>query len=358
MQMIDETREHCRFVGKGLEKMLVDGKDLRDTYKLLTCPKPPTVKERSIMKKIKWSFCVAIGFSFSVVCHGQVSTNVVNKLIETGEYELAAEHLFINVDEGMSKDDIDRMIAWIEKLTTKLRTVAPSKAVKRFVPPDREKCYEKVRAQQPWWARAVISTSRWAIEWGNDAQRVVVINRFLNQTPLMSADEAQKEIARFDAVKKVVEEVRKVVASRCIIESKEHAHYVKVKQKLDSIKQRLKNNRTRFLSYEVVSPYLYQAHCHMFAGTDADARISSVNRRFKDEEIKGYRTEGVKLLAKACHKEWLYSCSQDVREQFIEVQQYMKENVQEREYEEYKVIQTLTDCIEPSKVRGADAWWK
>ncbi len=25
MQMIDETREHCRFVGKSIEKMVADG---------------------------------------------------------------------------------------------------------------------------------------------------------------------------------------------------------------------------------------------------------------------------------------------------------------------------------------------
>ena len=29
MQTIDEVREHCRFVGKGIEKMVADGYDLR-----------------------------------------------------------------------------------------------------------------------------------------------------------------------------------------------------------------------------------------------------------------------------------------------------------------------------------------
>ena len=28
MQTIDEAREHCRFVGKGIEKMVADGEDL------------------------------------------------------------------------------------------------------------------------------------------------------------------------------------------------------------------------------------------------------------------------------------------------------------------------------------------
>ena len=32
MQTIDEAREHCRFVGKGIEKMVADGEDLRARF--------------------------------------------------------------------------------------------------------------------------------------------------------------------------------------------------------------------------------------------------------------------------------------------------------------------------------------
>ena len=32
MQTIDEVREHCRFVGKGIEKMVADGEDLRARF--------------------------------------------------------------------------------------------------------------------------------------------------------------------------------------------------------------------------------------------------------------------------------------------------------------------------------------
>ena len=32
MQTIDEAREHCRFVGKGIEKMVADGDDLNAKF--------------------------------------------------------------------------------------------------------------------------------------------------------------------------------------------------------------------------------------------------------------------------------------------------------------------------------------
>ena len=32
MQTVDEAREHCRYVGKGIEKMVADGEDLRARF--------------------------------------------------------------------------------------------------------------------------------------------------------------------------------------------------------------------------------------------------------------------------------------------------------------------------------------
>ena len=32
MQTIEEAREHCRFVGKGIEKMVTDGVDLPEYF--------------------------------------------------------------------------------------------------------------------------------------------------------------------------------------------------------------------------------------------------------------------------------------------------------------------------------------
>ena len=320
------------------------------------------------MNLIKPCCCAAMVLSFSVASQAEVNANVVNKLIGKDEYAIAAEVLSDEIDEEMSRADIDGMIVWIEKLATKLRGAKPS-LIKKFNPPDPDEAYEKVKNGYLAGAADTVSTivsggagllidlTRGGVAWKNDAQRVLVANDYLNNTTLLSADEAQKELARFDAVKSVVEKLSKVVDSRCKIESDDLDHYIAVRKSLSSIKARLKASRTRYLSYEVVSPYLYEAHCHLFAGISDDWRVSSFDKKYP-EEVKDYRMKGVKLLAKACHKEWLYSCSEDVRDQFLEIQQFIKRNVAKEEYEEYKTIMTVDDCNDPSKVRGADYWWK
>lgn len=321
------------------------------------------------MNLIKPCCCVAIVVFSSLASRAEISTNLVNKLIGKGEFAIAAEVLSDEIDDGMGRADIDGMIFWLEILAGKLRGGDPSLAPKKFIPPDPDEAYNKVKneflketadvasALAPVGGSLLMELASAGVSWKNDAQRVIVANSYLDKTTLLSADEAQNELALFDDVKSVVEKLIKVVVSHCKIESDDLDHYIAVRKSLSSIKARLKANRTRFLSYEVVSPYLYEAHCHLFAGISDDWRVSSFNQKFP-KEVKELRKKGVKLLAKACHKEWLYSCEQDVRDQFLEIQQFMKRNVVNEEYEEYKVIMTLSDCNDPNKVRGADAWWK
>ena len=361
MHTADETRDHCQFVGDGIEKMVADADDSSyfGNEQMKDFHVPETRKENNERKRkmnlIKQCHCVAMVMSFSVFCHAEMSTNVVNKLFDKGEYVIAAEVLLDEINEEMSRADIDGMVVWIEKLAGKLRVGGG--CLKKFVPPDPDDAYEKVRAEQGWWFRIGITFTKIGVAWKNDAQRVIVADRYLDKTPLMSAETAQEELARFDAVKNLTETLDKVVLSRCKIDGKDWNHYINQKKKLSSIKKNIKANRTRFLSYEVVSPYLYEAHCHLFAGISDSAKVSSFNQKCP-ERVKEYRMKGIKLLANACHNEWLYSCSQDVRDQFIEIQKFMKWNVSEKEYEEFKIITTLSDCNDPNKVRGADAWWK
>ena len=309
------------------------------------------------MNLIKPCCCAAMVAASSALCHAEINAKSVDKLIGKGEYAIAAEVLTDDINPEMNRADIDGMILLIEKLAAKLRGGDASLSVKEFVPPDPDRAFEEVKKTQSTKMKAGIWMSGFIVSWKNDAQRVVVANRYLNTTTLLPADEAQKELDRYDAVKRVVDELNRVVVLRIKSADEDMDHYIGVKKRLSSIKRRLKTNRTRYLSYEVVSPYLYEAHCHLFVGISDDWRKSSVNTAHP-ALVEDCKTKGVKLLAKACHKEWLYSCSQDVRDQFLEIQRFMKENVAEREYEEYKVIMTLTDCNDPSKVRGADCWWK
>ena len=285
------------------------------------------------MKLVKTIGCAVMALSFSAVGHAEMNTNNVVRLIDKGEISLAAEVLADEINSEMSLSDIDCVMGLVKRITANLRGRDPSLAIRTFVPPDRDFAYKQVVSEDLEVAGMKISAS-WVktgsqltpfMAWGNDAQRLMVMNSYYGKWKLVSAEEAQQELDRYDAVKSVVVALNKVVLSRCKTAGDDLDSYINVKRDLSSIKENLKIDRTRYLSYGVVSPYLYEAHCHLFAGISEGVKVSSLNKLYPTlgEE---QRMEGVKLLAKSCHKDWLYSCDQCVRDQFLEVQKYMKEN--------------------------------
>lgn len=318
------------------------------------------------MNQVKSIGCAVMALLFSAVAYAEMSTNNVAKLLEKGEFVLAAEVLREDINSGMSRVDIDVAITSVEKLVAKLRGGDTALAIHKFVPPDKNKAYEIVTSRslnvKGWRIPASLLKigvwySGWAVAWGNDAQRVLVANSYLDRSKLITAEEAQDELGRFDAVTNVVKDLIAIIESRCKLDNDEQDHYVRIKKSINLIKGCLKTKRTRFLSYEVVSPYIFEAHGSLFVGFSDSWRASSLNKAYP-ELVEEHKIKGIKLLAKSCHQQWLYSCSEDVRDQFVEVQKFMKENIGECEMKEYKVVMTLSDCNDPSKVRGADAWWK
>lgn len=121
------------------------------------------------------------------------------------------------------------------------------------------------------------------------------------------------------------------------------------KKQAEKMKIEIKNKRTRFLSYDAVSPYLAVASQYLYLAK-AKASWFQRNKEVFDTAIKN--------LSLACHHQMLMECSKDVREQFFEVQKELKAMVSEKEFEELKVITTLQDSNDTSKKRGADAWWE
>ena len=76
---------------------------------------------------------------------------------------------------------------------------------------------------------------------------------------------------------------------------------------------------------------------------------------FKDKEA--FKT-AVKNLSASCHQNLLMQSNDEVRFQFFEVQKVLKAQAGKEEFEELKVLTTLQDSNDPSKKRGADAWWE
>ena len=265
---------------------------------------------------------------------------------ETKQHEIAKKR----------RDDIDKKIVDIRNQVAKLRGGDTSLKVIKFVPPNRDTAYDKVKAEQPWWLRVTILSP--GVAWKNDAQRVIVVNEYLGETKLLSTDEVQKEIDCFDKLKNVIEELLKVIVSRRKTGGEDRNYYIEAEKTLLSIKEKLETQRTRYLSYEVVSPRLYEAHCYLFAGIKDGGGISSFDTVYPELGEK-YRKQGIQLLVESCRNKWLYSCASDVRRQFLDIVRYMKEKkVEKNEYEWSKEIMEAeaSECNDPSTGRSTDRW--
>ena len=120
-------------------------------------------------------------------------------------------------------------------------------------------------------------------------------------------------------------------------------------QRLNSIEKvidYLAEVRTSYISYDVVSPHLYEAH-----------RIAFIAKGIKgigavEEEL--FRAG--RLVASGVHHEWLEEVEESVRSQFSEVMRYIKEILNKEEWEHLLVETSLIDSLDPSKPRGKKAW--
>lgn len=120
------------------------------------------------------------------------------------------------------------------------------------------------------------------------------------------------------------------------------------KKNLDLVRKQiseLKESRDTFLSYNVVSLYLYEAH-----------RLCYIARGFWNDDEEGIR-HAAEVMARGAHKEWLSQSNKYVRWQYRVVLQYLKENCSESEWEQILLDTTLTDSIDDSKPIGIDVWW-
>ena len=113
---------------------------------------------------------------------------------------------------------------------------------------------------------------------------------------------------------------------------------------LDSLIEYLVNVRTCYISYNVVSPYLYEAHRQAFIARGF----------FNDDEDA--LSDAAKLIGRGLHKTWLTQISGSVQEQYCEVIEYLHANLEEEEWEKLLVETTLVESLDKSKPRGGKAW--
>lgn len=168
---------------------------------------------------------------------------------------------------------------------------------------------------------------------------------------LLSQEEVHSGIENYDNLKKSVQVLQALVNQQLRKSKKEDLpQIIDFSKRIKELKSNIKNKRTQFISYDVISPYLADVARWLV--------ISQGKWYLMIFEDKEAFKMAVKNLSLACHQSLLMESTDEVRLQFFEVQKILKAQTSKEELEELKVLTSLQDSTDPSKKRGADAWWE
>ena len=124
---------------------------------------------------------------------------------------------------------------------------------------------------------------------------------------------------------------------------------IRLKKKADSAKTDLVTKRCTFISYAIVDPVLAEAEKYIFLSRGKWWTLLKPDY----EELRS----SVLLMANAFNSKWLFECDEETRFHFFRVQTKLKEMCARRRWDDFIALTTLSDSWDPSKYRGADAWW-
>ena len=125
-------------------------------------------------------------------------------------------------------------------------------------------------------------------------------------------------------------------------------HYFSIRDRAEVLKKQVKEARCNYVSYQVISPALAEIAKEHYLATFKWLGFDD-KQKIRDSVIH---------LAHLFHHEWIFASTEEVRLQYSEVIRSLKNDVGKAEWEELKAVTTLVDSNDPSKPRGADAWWK
>ena len=119
-----------------------------------------------------------------------------------------------------------------------------------------------------------------------------------------------------------------------------------------SYASRLIKARTEYLSYDLLSPNMARTQQLIYISVlKAPLKTPSFGRD------KNLAREAAKVLAAGCGQNTLMEADEIVRDQFFAVFRALKELVGKEEFEELKVLQTLSDSISSEQKKGSERWW-
>lgn len=158
---------------------------------------------------------------------------------------------------------------------------------------------------------------------------------------LPDTKEVNKNMAIFDAQKAALQTLlAKVTESRL---SNPNDWNKKMKAEAETELRRVANIRRRYVSYMVVSPYLYETH-----------RKAFIARGFFDDSESGLRNAG-KVMAKGLSLAWLYQCTDSVKDQYVEVIEYLKANCEEKLWDSILTQTSVIKAIDKTGIKDETA---
>lgn len=161
--------------------------------------------------------------------------------------------------------------------------------------------------------------------------------------PLPGKKEVSENVKAFDSIRDTCVTLQKLLETS-VKNSPDPQKNLRQLSSIEKVIDYLVEVRTSYISYEVVSPHLYEAH-----------RIAFIARGvLNDNEEELFRA--ARLVASGLHHEWLNESEESVQLQFVDVMNYLKENLSDSEWDRLKVETSLVPSLDESKSRGRKAW--
>lgn len=254
-------------------------------------------------------------------------------LAKRGEYKLAFEKARAAIEEEFSYELVDDFIQFSYDVLQKVKVEVKIKEQPILFLPK----HKKRREFNYNWKRALLL--------GDLTSGIDIITHEEEQKTVTLPDEREvaKYIEGYDAIRDACLLLERMLES--IVKKEPNDSNMKCLDRTRSLIQQLKEDRTSYLSYNVISSHLCEAHRKAY---NAEPYIGNTD----EKEIR----EAAKIVARGLHKDWLDQSSPRVRDQYMDVIKYLKNCVSSDVWEEIKTVTTLSDSLAPDKKRGGEAW--
>ena len=166
---------------------------------------------------------------------------------------------------------------------------------------------------------------------------------------LVEKEKANDIISQYDLLRNSMKIYLDILSKSYPLDASEETknEYISTRKRAETLKEKIIDAHCNYISYQVISPALAEVSKEFYIATE----------KWLGFDDKQKIMESITLLTHSFHNDWLFSASEDVRKQYCEVVKSLKSEIGKAEWEEYKVITTMLDSNDPSKPRGANAWW-